>query len=249
VENGRAALESIDAAGARAFDLVLLDLQMPEMGGLEATQAIRDRERKTRRHLPVVALTAHAMHGDRERCLDAGMDGYLSKPIDVAQLVETVERFGRPVADKQREATESSAPSLDDVVFDERTALKHTGGDRRLLTEMIALFRSDYPSYVRRIERALKRRDGDTLRAAAHGLKGAIATVGSERGRELAATLEQLARSAQFEEAAGKYNRLQDHLKLLEQAFASTGLLPKSRAAAPRPPAKRRSKLKKRGRS
>jgi PAS domain S-box-containing protein len=249
VENGRAALESIDAAGARAFDLVLLDLQMPEMGGLEATQAIRDREGKTRRRLPIVALTAHAMQGDRERCLDAGMDGYLSKPIDVADLVETVERFGRAAPDTRSRAKKPSATTPGDVVFDERTALAHTGGDRRLLRETTALFRSDYPSYVRRIDRALKRREGDALRMAAHALKGALATVGSERGRELAAALEQLARSGQFEEADAKYHRLRDHLKLLEHAFASAGLLPKSRADTPRPPSKRRSQRVKRGRS
>lgn len=78
VDNGRAAVQAIDTASPRGFDLVLMDVQMPEMGGLEATQAIRDRERTTRRHLPIVALTAHAMQGDRERCLAAGMDGYLS---------------------------------------------------------------------------------------------------------------------------------------------------------------------------
>jgi two-component system, sensor histidine kinase and response regulator len=249
VENGREALDSIDAAGLRGFDLVLLDLQMPEMGGLEATQAIRDREGKTRRRLPIVALTAHAMQGDRERCLDAGMDGYLSKPIDIGELVETVEHFGRPAADTRRRAAKPSPPPSSAVVFDERRALAHTGGDRRLLSEMVALFRSDYPSYVRRIGRAVKRRDGDALRTAAHALKGAIATVGSERGRELALELEQLGRSGQFEEADSKYNRLRDHLKVLDRAFASAGLLPKPTADAPRPHSTRRSKPRKRGRS
>ena len=93
VENGRAAVESLDEA-ARPFDVLLLDLQMPEMSGFETAQAIRDRERSSRQHLPIIAFTAHAMQGDRERCLAAGMDGYLSKPIDVDALVQTVEQHG-----------------------------------------------------------------------------------------------------------------------------------------------------------
>ena len=83
VENGRAAVDAISAARGGKFDVVLMDLQMPEMSGFEATQAIRQEESPDGRHLPIIALTAHAMQGDRERCLAAGMDGYLSKPIDV----------------------------------------------------------------------------------------------------------------------------------------------------------------------
>jgi signal transduction histidine kinase/CheY-like chemotaxis protein len=86
--NGREALEQIEA---QPFDLVLMDVQMPELDGLEATVAIRDKERTTGGHLPIVAMTAHAMQGDQERCLAAGMDGYVSKPIDIGQLVSVVE--------------------------------------------------------------------------------------------------------------------------------------------------------------
>jgi CheY-like chemotaxis protein len=86
--NGREALEQIEA---QPFDLVLMDVQMPELDGLEATVAIRERERTAGGHLPIVAMTAHAMQGDQERCLAAGMDGYVSKPIDINQLVSVVE--------------------------------------------------------------------------------------------------------------------------------------------------------------
>src|SRR6202044_1211706 len=92
-ENGREALSAIEK---HKFDLVLMDVQMPEMGGLEATRAIREREKSTGGHLPVVAMTAHAMQGDRERCLAAGMDGYLAKPIDPKVFLETVERTALP---------------------------------------------------------------------------------------------------------------------------------------------------------
>ena len=87
-ENGRAALALL---AEQRFDLVLMDLQMPEMGGLEATAAIRDRERGTGERLPIIALTAHALQGDRERCLEADMDGYVSKPIRVGELKQAIE--------------------------------------------------------------------------------------------------------------------------------------------------------------
>jgi PAS domain S-box-containing protein len=247
VDNGRAAVDTFDEARHR-FDVALLDVQMPEMSGLEATEAIRDRESATGRRLPIIAITAHAMQGDRERCLDAGMDGYLSKPIDVDELVETVERFGAEKRGAARPALEPSAKTRA-AVFDEQAALTHTGGDRRLLAEVIALFRSDSPSYIRRLDAAVKRRDGAALRMAAHGLKGALATIGSPRGRELAADLEAIGTSRRFAEAASKMARLRDHLTVLERAVESAGLLntprtpskPARRTARKAVPRKRRS--------
>ena len=88
VANG---LEAIDAAAAREFDVVLMDLNMPHCDGLEATAVIRARERETGRRLPIIALTANALKGDRERCLDAGMDGYVSKPLQRQQLTEAID--------------------------------------------------------------------------------------------------------------------------------------------------------------
>jgi PAS domain S-box-containing protein len=90
-ENGRLALAALDAPGSARFDLILMDVQMPDMDGFEATAVIREREKVTGAHLPIVAMTANAMKGDRERCLAAGMDGYVSKPIDVEQLLATIE--------------------------------------------------------------------------------------------------------------------------------------------------------------
>ena len=235
VDNGRAAVETFDAARHR-FDVALLDVQMPEMSGLEAAEAIRDREGTAGRRLPIVALTAHAMQGDRERCFDAGMDGYLSKPIDVDELVETVERFGAEKRGAPRAAADTSART-GAAVFNEQAALAHTGGDRRLLAEVIALFRSDSPSYIRRLDAAVKGRDGAALRMAAHGLKGALATIGSPRGRELAAELEAVGTSRRFADAASKMVRLRDHLAVLEQAFEAAGLL--STPRAPSKPARR----------
>ncbi len=250
VDNGRKAVTSVLSAKHQAFDVVLMDLQMPEMGGLEAAQAIREWEKEsvsstppaTGRRLPVIALTAHAMQGDRERCLQSGMDGYLPKPIDVDELIATVERFGgggpwKPVA--------SSPYQGDDSVFDERAALSYSGGDRRLLKTVVKLFRSEYPSALLRINRALRRRDSEALRLAAHGLKGGIATVGASAGRQAAAEIEQAARSQRFEEAERASARLRHELERLEEAFAAADLITRP-ARRPTTSRKRRSPQRKR---
>jgi PAS domain S-box-containing protein len=217
VENGREAVESVRMAGARAFDAVVMDVQMPEMSGIEATQAIRARERPGERRLPIVALTAHAMQGDRERCLEAGMDGYLSKPIDVDDLLATVEGMAG--------ATMPPAPPAIDgaEVFDQRVALAYTGGDRRLLTQIVGMFRSDCSSSMRRIGRAVDRRDGEALRMASHAFKGALATIGASRARAVAAELEQTGRASQFETADEAHRRLREEIAALDRALEGAG--------------------------
>ena len=221
VENGRMAVDAVKSGGAAPFDLVLMDLQMPEMGGLEATRAIREREDGSRR-LPLIALTAHAMQGDRERCLAAGMDGYLSKPIDVDELIAAVERYadgGVPAT-----AAASVEPPATLAVFDERAALGYTGGDRRLLAEVVKLFRADCAPSLRRIDRAIARRDPEALRMAAHRLKGAIATVGAPASRQIAADLEDTARTRNFDKATRVYGKLRHELERLDTAFVKAGL-------------------------
>jgi CheY-like chemotaxis protein len=221
VENGREAVAAIKDHADAPFEVVLMDLQMPEMGGLEATRAIRDQESQGARRLPLIALTAHAMQGDRARCLEAGMDGYLSKPIDVDELIATVERFGAGDATARAPIGEHEASK---AIFDEAAALSYTGGDRRLLKEVVQLFRADYPSSLRKINRALERRDSEALRLAAHRLKGSIATVGAPAARRVAAELEETGRARDFDRAARAYAKLREEIERLERSLAAASL-------------------------
>ena len=226
VENGRLAVEAIEHT-KRRFDVVLMDLQMPEMGGLEATAAIRAREHGTDRHVPVIALTAHAMKGDRERCLAANMDGYLPKPIDISELISTIERLGQDEGGGRDESCSESA-----TIFDERAALAYAGGDRGLLKEVIATFRVSCASYLRRIEDALSRNDAEVLRTTAHALKGAIATIGSTAGRDAAAELEQRARERDVDGARTAYVLLGRCITKLDVAFVRARLTSQPRRRA-----------------
>ena len=244
VEHGRAAVDAVKNAKARRFDAIVMDLQMPELNGLDATQEIRDLERRTGAHVPIVALTAHALQGDRERCLAAGMDGYLSKPIDADELIATIERFGLAgVAEgttAPAAAAEGTSDGAVDSVFSEQAALAHTGGDRQLLKEVIAVFLAGCAPSLRRIQTAIRRRDGEALRQAAHAIKGPIATVGSTIGRQMAADLEHMGRGGEFEQSRDAYRRLTDHLDQLEKAFAAAGLLPGGKRGNREPNPRRR---------
>ncbi len=193
--NGREALAAIER---QAFDVVLMDVQMPEMGGLEATAAMRARERGRGGRVPIVAMTAHAMKGDRERCLAAGMDEYLTKPLDSKRLCLLVEE----VAAGRAPARDEAMPDLSDQV------LARVGGDRELLAEISRLFVDDAPRHLAQIRLALEARDGESLRRAAHGLKGAAANFDADGVVNAARALEEIGRTAQFDEHEAAWRAL-----------------------------------------
>jgi len=231
VDNGRAAL---DAVGRSHYDIVIMDLQMPEMGGLEATVAIRERERAIGGGvpgIPIVALTAHAMRGDRERCLAAGMDEYLAKPIDVGLLVTTVERLGSAESGVRSAGPVRSPASVPGsaVTFAEDDALRRTSGDRKLLKQLVSLCRADARISVRKIEQAVKKKNAEALRTAAHGLKGSVATVGGMAARDAAARLESLGKSGHLKDAGAALKRLRAELAQLDKAFARARLISDTR--------------------
>ena len=194
VADGRAALAAI---AATSFDVVLMDVQMPEMDGFEATTAIRAEEAVTGEHLRIIAMTAHAMAGDRDRCLRVGMDGYVSKPLDPRLLYAVVE---------QEEITPASgAPA-----FERAAALERLGGDSALLSEVIQLFLEDCPIRVAAIRAAIDVRDADAICNEAHALKGAASNLSAVSLFETAEILEQLGRDHRFDAADAACRRLSD---------------------------------------
>jgi len=181
---------------SRSYDLVLMDVQMPEMGGIEATRAIREREASTGCHTRIVALTAHAMAGDRERYLDAGMDGYLAKPIDPTMLFAVVE-LPQPLDD--RRPSKGPFPAGADFVLD---ALRQRLGSDELVTEVTELFLVDCPATLAQIKAAVAARDRGGIRTAAHALKGAAVNFSANPVAECAGALELMAAEGVFDPVA-----------------------------------------------
>ncbi|MCC7474200.1 MAG: response regulator [Pirellulales bacterium] len=187
VDNGRLALEAVRN---NSFDVVLMDIQMPEMDGLETTRAIRRDEASSDRHLPIIAMTAHAMQGDREMCLSAGMDDYVSKPLKRADL----DRALAPFACEQRSVTNEPQERTSGDVFDEAAALAMVDGEQELLRELIGIYLDNLPDRVAAITTAIDNGDMPALAKAAHALKSPVGTFAANAAYEALARLENLAR-------------------------------------------------------
>jgi len=192
-ENGRVALEMLER---RRYDVVLMDVMMPEMDGLEATAAIREREEATGERIPIIALTANAMKGDRERCLEAGMDRYLPKPIRPSDLYEAVESLlSREEVDEGDAEPVSAAPTVDVEIFDREQMLKRLGADEELLREILELFVGDAPRQLRDLEKAVEEGRSECVVRHAHTLKGQAANIAASRLQEVAYEMEKVGRS------------------------------------------------------
>jgi two-component system sensor histidine kinase/response regulator len=188
--NGRQALEMAEGNG---FDVILMDVQMPELDGLEATRLLREREQQTGRHIPIVAMTAHALKGDRERCLAAGMDEYVAKPVRERQLLLALHAvLGEEVVPPPAEAVEVVAEP-DDEVLNWQEALKVCGGDRSLLRDIAEAFLEEHPRRIDEIRRAIDTADWELLHRAAHTIKGSMRYFGARAVFDRAFGLEQLA--------------------------------------------------------
>ena len=185
------------------FDVVLMDLQMPVMSGIDATIAVRARERASGGHVRIVAMTAHAMSGDRERCLNAGMDGYLSKQIDPQMLFAVVEQEA-----DGGDAPAGASPSAGPATFDEGALLNRVSGDAELMTDVIRVFLDDCPARLAAIKDAVTSRNPEELRAAAHALKGAAGNLSAIGLFDAAQVLERIGAESRMEAAEGAWRRL-----------------------------------------
>ena len=206
--NGR---EAVRRAAEESFDVILMDVQMPELSGVEATAAIRQREQATGAHVPIVAMTAHAMTGDRERYLDAGMDAYVSKPLRPDALLAAID--GLIGSEASAGAASGFKQTVIGPALDGPALLAGFGGNRKLLGEVIDVFLSDSPNLMAAIRRAAKRRDAKALASSAHALKGSIGLFVQQDAYQTARLLERAA-------TGGDLTGVQDACATLEKEMA-----------------------------
>ncbi len=208
---------AIDAWRAQEFDLILMDVQMPELDGLEATRLIRQLERPRGKHIPIIAMTAHAMKGDRERCLESGMDDYLSKPIRSKQIAEKLfSTFGQRAAAPQIQAlgvSESSPPPI----IDWKTALEGADNDRELFATVIQAFLESIPTSLVQMSTAIRQKESTALQRAAHSLKGELLALGATRLAETALKLEVAGNANDWSEVQATFSHLEQQLALLQE--------------------------------
>ncbi|HMO14012.1 MAG TPA: response regulator [Pirellulaceae bacterium] len=222
-------VETLEKLAREDFDLVLMDVQMPEMDGLTATRELRRREQQMnpRKHTPVVAMTAHAMKGDRENCLAAGMDDYLSKPIRTKDLVEKIDLLFRhdykSVATSSTATSETLLPEESAQNQDERNlqakkqiswemALQNTAGDRELLHDLLRTFSEDVPRLQQALAEAVERMDRKSITAIAHSIKGSLGFLETRDAHACFQNLETAAESIHERDLPSEMARCQKHL-------------------------------------
>jgi CheY-like chemotaxis protein/nitrogen-specific signal transduction histidine kinase/HPt (histidine-containing phosphotransfer) domain-containing protein len=231
VGNGREVLAALDN---RTFDVVLMDVQMPEMDGFQATAAIRARELGTGRHVPILAMTAYAMKGDQERCLRAGMDGYVAKPTRPLQLLKALEvavptvtepsslTLPSPSAPEEKgtvDGPDGVAPVGEDPEWG--AALAQVGGDRQLLARLAGIFLEEYPKELAAIAAAIDRGDAPGLLQVAHTLKGELSTFAARAPFETALRLENMGRQGDLAAAPAARSALSEELVRLRPHLAA----------------------------
>jgi len=207
-ENGRIA---VDITRRKRFDVILMDVQMPEMDGLEATRQIRSREDDTAERVPIIAMTAQALKGDREKCLEAGMDDYLAKPVRAAELGEKIAAVANaspgPVA-KTEPASQKRRQPPTPCLVNWQTALNYVADDSDLLRVVAEAFLEESPQLLDSIRDGLKTSDAARVRIASHSLKNAMRTLGAETVHGLAAELESCARNESLSSAEKLFTKL-----------------------------------------
>ncbi|MCK5147501.1 response regulator [bacterium] len=210
-------LEAVEAYQKNAFDLILMDVQMPEMDGMRATAAIRELEAQNGGHIPIVAMTAHAMKGDRERCLAGGMDDYVSKPMKAKLLYETIER----IMTTQFTVPIEANTVLCDLKLDMSLAMEAVDGDTVLLKELIQEFIDEIPNQLAELKAVLNEQDAMQVERKAHSLKGAVGNFGANTAFNLAYELENLGKQDRLEDADAVLGQLENELNQFKLYFST----------------------------
>jgi CheY-like chemotaxis protein/HPt (histidine-containing phosphotransfer) domain-containing protein len=212
--DGREALAALETS---SYDLVFMDVQMPDMDGLTATRKIREREKHTGTHMPIIAMTAHAMKGDRERCLGAGMDGFLTKPVSSPQIAEAIAcvlstgQLPAPAPEPQTQEKRAG--------WNRAAALARVEGDEALLSELVQVFLEELPEQLNTIEQGLAVADFEVIERTAHTLKGELLYLGLSEVAEKARELEHQGQAHNSQEAAELFPQLKAHLLTIAAAM------------------------------
>ncbi len=208
-------LEAVQKSAVEDFDVVLMDVQMPEMDGLQATKTIRERERGTGRHLPIIAMTAHAMKGDKEICLDAGMDAYIPKPIRPAELLRVLLQVTSDSSPAGTSSTRGLDASPTSARLNWRLALESVDGDKELFRTVAEAFLDECPVLIQQLRRAVAVGDAQTVERHAHTIRGSANTVGGLTAASLAEKIEHAARLRNLASAFEDWQALKSELESL----------------------------------
>jgi signal transduction histidine kinase/CheY-like chemotaxis protein/DNA-binding LacI/PurR family transcriptional regulator len=214
-EDGKIAVSKV---GKQDYDLILMDVQMPHMDGFQATSKIRELEKSKSRRTPIVAMTAHAMKGDRDRCLKAGMDAYVTKPIDQDELFRTMEIYLskriHPVPDAIEPVKKRKT-----VSFDRNKVLQNLGGDEELLRKLAVVFRETTPEMMQKIQESISKKQATELNQVAHSFKSSLAPFAADKAFEIAQRLETMGKQKKLSRAKAEFLKLEKEVRLLESAL------------------------------
>jgi len=206
-------LEALEALEQDSFDLVLMDVQMPELDGLGATRQIRLKEKETGGHIPILAMTAHAMTGDRENCLQAGMDGYLSKPVRKKKLYDALLEVLDDGAGPEQPAADASLPHSGKSLIDWDKALEVVAGDSGILNEVALAATTELPKLIQQLEKAVRDGDAPNTALSAHTIYGILRVFQNDQAMQMANRIETLGRSGQLDGLGSRFEQLQPVLE------------------------------------
>jgi CheY-like chemotaxis protein len=213
--NGRAAVNALEQ---QPFDVVLMDVQMPEMDGFQATAAIREHEKVTGQHTPIIAFTAHALKGDQERCLAAGMDGYVSKPAPLEKLLRAIANCVSESTGARDQA--SPGRSDDEIAVDDAELLARVGGNVALLAEILELCPGEFARRIAELEVAVSEKDAKRIELAAHTLKGTLCNLSAARAYEAVLRLEEMGRKGDLGRVEEAFGLVQTQVQRVQLAVA-----------------------------